>query len=95
MAQKQLIIEFKPKGDKALVKAIKNLDVVTNRLQKTTSIYEKELKSMGLTQKQVTLFLAKQNKTSILGIKNNRLLGNSFATLRSKLLLVSFGIGLV
>jgi len=95
MAQKQLIIEFKPKGDKALVKAIRNLDVVTNRLQKTTSIYEKELKSMGLTQKQVTMFLAKQNKTSLLGVKNNRLLGNSFATLRSKLLLVSFGLGLV
>ena len=95
MARKQLIIEFKPKGDKALVKAIRNLDIVTNRLQKTTSIYEKELKAMGLTQRQVTLFLNKQNKASILGIKNNRLLGNSFATLRSKLLLVSFGIGLV
>tara|TARA_R100000808_G_scaffold12368_1_gene30821 strand:+ start:269 stop:2392 length:2124 start_codon:yes stop_codon:yes gene_type:complete len=95
MAQKQLIIEFKPKGDKALVKAIRNLDVVTNRLQKTTSIYEKELKAMGLTQRQVTLFLNKQNKASLLGIKNNRLLSNSFATLRSKLLLVSFGIGLV
>ena len=95
MARKQLIIEFKPKGDKSLVKAIRLLDKVTNDLQRTTSIYEKELKSMGLTQKQVTMFLAKQNKTSILGIKNNRLLANSFATLRSKLLLVSFGIGLV
>ena len=34
-----------------------------------------------------------RNIPRILGIKNNRLLGNSFATLRSKLLLVSFGIG--
>lgn len=95
MARKQLIIEFKPKGDKALVKAIRNLDVVTNQLQRTTSIYEKELKAMGLTQKQVTMFLKKQNKQGILNVKNNRLLGNSFATLRSKLLLASFGIGLV
>ena len=50
---------------------------------------------MGLTSKQVTMFLAKQNRTSLLGVKNNRLLGNSFATLRSKMLLVSFGLGLV
>ena len=30
----------------------------------------------------------------MLGVKNNRLLGNSFATLRSKMLLASFGAGL-
>ena len=95
MAKKQLIVEFKPKGDKTLTRAIRTLDIVTNRLQKTTSIYEKELKNMGLTSKQVTMFLAKQNRTSLLGVKNNRLLGNSFATLRSKMLLVSFGLGLV
>ena len=35
--------------------------------------------------------MIKLNKTQLLGVRNNRLLANSFATLRSKLLLVSFG----
>ena len=88
MAQGRIEIKFKPTGDKALILAVKQLDVVTKRLQNTTSVYEKELKRLGNSQK-------KQDKRTLLGVKNNRLLGNSFATLRSKLLLVSFGIGLV
>ena len=35
------------------------------------------------------------NKEGILALRNNRLLGGSFATLRSKLLLAAFGFGLI
>ena len=49
MAQERIEIEFKPKGDKAVVQAVKQLDVATKRLEGTTSAYEKELKDLGLT----------------------------------------------
>ena len=95
MAQGKIQIKFEAKGDKALQLAIMNLDVATKRLTNQTSIYEKHLKNVGLTQKQANKFLAQSNRLSLLGVKNNRLLSNSLATLRSKLLIVSFGIGLV
>ena len=41
MAQGNITIEFKPKGDKQLIAAIKQLDVVTRRLRGTVSKYEK------------------------------------------------------
>ena len=66
MAQGNITIEFKSKGSKALTQAIKHLDVATNRLKGTTSVYEKELKQMGLTQKQVNKFL-------LLNTKNERI----------------------
>ena len=94
MAQGNITIKFKAKGEKALQVAILNLDVATKRLNNQTSIYDKNLKNLGFTQKQANKFLAQQNKLSIFGIKNNRLLANSFATIRSKLLLYSFGMGL-
>ena len=46
------------------------------------------LQALGITQAQV-------NKGTLLGVRNNRLLANSFATLRSQLLLVSFGAMLI
>ena len=94
MAKGNITIEFKAKGEKALQVAILNLDVATKRLNNQTSIYDKNLKNLGFTQKQANKFLAQQNKLSLFGIKNNRLLANSFATIRSKLLLYSFGMGL-
>jgi|LULU01.1.fsa_nt_gb frataxin-like iron-binding protein CyaY len=94
MTQERIEIQFKPKGDKQLIAAIKQLDVVTKRLQGTTSKYEKEVEETIRSQRKLNNQLKKSNKTSLLGVKNNRLLGNSFATLRSKLLLVSFAIGL-
>ena len=94
MTQEKIEIQFKPKGDKQLIAAIKQLDVVTKRLQGTTSKYEKEVEETIRSQRKLNNQLKKSNKTSLLGVKNNRLLGNSFATLRSKMLLFSFGIGL-
>ena len=95
MAQGNITIEFKAKGDKALQMAIVNLDVATKRLKNQTSMYDKHLTNLGFTQKQANKFLAQQNKLTLFGVKNNRLLNNSLATLRSKLLIVSFGLGLV
>ena len=83
MPQEKIIIKFSAKGDRALIGAIKQLDIATKRLQDKTSLYEKELKKLGLQQTKV-------NNGTVLGTRNNRLLANSFATLRSKLLLVSF-----
>lgn len=87
MAQERIEIEFKPKGDKAVVQAVKQLDVATKRLEGTTSAYEKELKDLGLTSQQVTAFLSKQTK-------NLRIQAGAFATIRSNLLLYSFAVGL-
>ena len=87
MAQGQIEIQFKPKGSTALITAVKNLDVATKRLQGQTSIYEKELKRMGLTQAQVNKFLKQ-------GTKNLRIQTGAFATLRSNLLLYSFAVGI-
>ena len=86
MAQK-LTIEFQATGDKALIAAIKQMDVVTKHLQGQTSRYEKELKKLGIQQGKV-------NNETVLGVKNQRLLGNTFATIRSKILLASFAMGL-
>ena len=87
MAQGKIEIQFQAKGDKTLVAAIKQLDMVTKRLKGTTSVYEKELKLLEKRQRNY-------NAQGMLGVKTNRLLGGSFATLRSKILLFSFGVGI-
>ena len=43
MAQGNITIEFKAKGNEALTRAIKQLDIATNKLKGTTSVYEKVL----------------------------------------------------
>ena len=87
MAQERIEITFKPKGDKAMILAIKQLDVVTRRLTGTTSVYEKELKELRLAQEKYTA-------AGIMGTKTLRIQSNAFATLRSKMLLASFGMGI-
>tara|TARA_B100000519_G_scaffold84528_1_gene73213 strand:- start:5981 stop:7945 length:1965 start_codon:yes stop_codon:yes gene_type:complete len=89
----KITIKFEAKGNKALQLAIMNLDVATKRLANQTSEYEKHLKGLGFTQRQANKLLSQQNKLTLFGVKNQRLLGNSFATVRSKLLLYSFAIG--
>ena len=87
MAQERIEIHFKPKGDKALIRAIKELDIATKRLAGKTSRYEKELKQLAIAQRANT-------KAGMLGVKNMRIQAGAFATLRSKLLLYSFAVGL-
>ena len=78
--ENQITVKFKAAGHKALKEAIDQLWASQERLEKGAKAYERATKKI----KQETL----------LGVKNNRLLENSFATLRSKMLLASFGAGL-
>jgi len=132
MAEEQILIKFKPSGDKELIDAIKKLSVETNKLtgskglggttvaakkfsnaaanltaklkvQNVTwkqlgisgEILKKAYKSNRIALEKLRIAMAGSNAQSLIGVRNNRLLANSFATLRSKLLLVSFGAMLV
>ena len=87
MAQERIEIHFKPKGDEALIRAIKILDVVTKELKNETSRYRKEIDRLGVSEE-------KRRKGGMFDTKNLRLQSGAFATLRSKLLLYSFAVGL-
>ena len=60
-----ITIKFRPKGDKELINAVKRLDAATKRLQGQTSVYDKELKRLNITEQ-------KHNKTIGLKTKNLR-----------------------
>ena len=68
-----IIVKFKPMGQKRLIDAIKLLEGAQRGHNKTTEEYNK--KSKG-------------------ALRNTRLLGGSFATMRSHLLLYNFAMGL-
>ena len=68
-----IIVKFKPMGQKRLIDAIKLLEKAQGKHNKTTDEYNK--KSKG-------------------ALRNTRLLGGSFATMRSHLLLYNFAMGL-
>lgn len=82
-----ITIKFKPDGDKELILAVKRLDAATKKLQGQTSVYEKELRRLNVTE---------QKHSTNLGFKTKqlRLQSGAFATLRSNLLLYSFALGL-
>ena len=88
MANK-ITVKFEAQGAKALKGAIDQLYLAQVRLEKSTKQYESALRRLNNTGKEYG------GKVAPLGIKNNRLLSNSFATLRSKLLLVAFGAALI
>ena len=56
--------------------------------KKAIDLVNARMRALGITQEQL-------NKGTLFGVRNNRLLANSFATLRSQLLLVSFGAMLI
>ena len=74
-------IKFQATGDKELARAFKTAAIANEKLERA---------NRKLTNQQ-----EKHNKVTLLGIKNNRLLSNTFATIRSKLLLMSFAFTLV
>ena len=74
-------IKFQATGDKELARAFKTAAIANEKLGKAVEKNEK--------------LQDKLNKTNLLGVKNNRLLSNTFATIRSKLLLMSFALTLV
>ena len=75
-----IIVKFKPQGHKALINAIKEL--------------EKAQKGVTATTKQATTATKSQTKANHGLLTSNRLLDNSFATMRSHLLLFNFAMGL-
>lgn len=94
MAQERIEILFEPKGDQTLITAIKQLDIVTKRLKGTVSKYEKEIEETEKAHRKLNRQMKRLNAETLFGVKNQRLLSNSFATIRSKLLLYSFAVGL-
>ena len=88
MANK-ILVQFESRGAKGLKSAIDQLAVAQTRLNQGN-------KKAELLQKKLNRELEKYGgKAAPLAIRNNRLLNNSFATLRSKLLLASFAIAIV
>ena len=87
MPQEKIIIKFQAKGDKALEHAIRQLHASQVLLEKGSKAYERRLKELNIQMK-------KYNGTSVTGIRNNRLLANTFATIRSKMLLFSFAMSM-
>ena len=81
--QNNITVHFKPSGDKAMQRAILGLAKAQAVLQGQTKKYTTSVKKLNVEQ-------VKLNSQFGLQVKNQRLLGGSFATLRSKMLLASF-----
>ena len=88
MAENQILVKFKPQGHQKLINAINKLSLSQTALEKGVKAYEKQLKRLNRQQ-------GKYNKTTAGGVRNNRIMGGSIATLRSAMLLYSFAIGAV
>ena len=79
-AQQTVTIKFQPKGDKELVNAIRALDRASKSLTNTQTTL------IGTSKR----YENQQRKTA----QSTRILGGTFAVIRSKLLLVNFAMGL-
>ena len=102
MANNKITVHFEAKNNKQLENAIKNLSKAQNSLNKTVVQSKPKMKELDITLNKIALGMQKtalQSKkvsTGLFDISNKgRLVENSFATIRSQLLLVSFGFGLV
>ena len=87
MANK-ITVQFEAKGSSALKSAIDQLHLAQVKLQKGTKAYERALNKLNATQ-------GKTKKGMLDITTQNRLTSNSFATLRSKMLLASFAFSIV
>ena len=101
-------VEFKATGHPELEKAINSLIQAQKNLRNGQVQYNRTLKKSNAAiaalekrNKALTKSIVSTNnafeinaKTGAVVAKNNRLLTNSFATVRSQLLLISFGIGI-
>ena len=84
----KITVKFEAQGASSLKSAIDQLHLAQTRLEKGTKAYERALSRLNKEQQN-------NNRITPLGVRNNRLLENSFATIRSKLLLASFAFSLV
>ena len=82
-----ITVKFKPEGDKDLVNAIKTLGRETRKLVQTQASLAREGKKVKNTQDKLT---DSQKKAAT----QTRILGGTFAVLRSKMLLFNFAMGL-
>ena len=80
MPEQSITIKFQAKGNKALTRAIRELDKATKELQNQT----KKLRKQGGVLD--TTFKRNQKSATVLG--------NTFSTLRSKMLLYSFAMSM-
>jgi hypothetical protein len=101
-------VEFQGNSN-ALVKAFNKLTKAQNRLRtgtvatdksteklaKQNKILSERLKQSTMRTQKMRLQMGKLNKTGVATVRSNRLLTNSFATMRSWILLASFGVGLL
>tara|TARA_R100000781_G_scaffold21495_2_gene16165 strand:+ start:3404 stop:5848 length:2445 start_codon:yes stop_codon:yes gene_type:complete len=84
----EILIKFKAEGNQAVVAAINQLHLAQTKLEKGQKAYEKALKKVKKEQDATG--------KGMLDLTNKgRLLQNSFATIRSKMLLVAFAATLV
>lgn len=90
----KIVIHFEPKGDKDLVNAIKSLNRATQSLlkaQKGLTTAGKKVEAQHIKTARGAGILDVNSKRLA---KNNKFLANSFATIRSKLLLFNFAMAL-
>tara|TARA_R110002020_G_scaffold290190_1_gene505663 strand:+ start:3905 stop:6331 length:2427 start_codon:yes stop_codon:yes gene_type:complete len=84
----EILIQFKAEGNQAVVAAVNQLHLAQTRLTKGQKEYELALKKINKEQ-------AATGKGMVDITNKGRLLQNSFATIRSKMLLAAFAAGLV
>ena len=70
-------------------------DKSTEKLAKQNKILSERLKQSTMRTQKMRLQMGKLNKTGVATVRSNRLLTNSFATMRSWILLASFGVTLL
>ena len=94
MPQEKITIKFKPEGDAKLIAAIKKLNVETKKLTDSTATVTAATKgSTVATTKSATASGMLDARNKRLAATNGKL-ANSFATLRSKLLLLTFAMSM-
>ena len=94
MAKSRVEIEFKAVKAGELKKAINSLDKATKSLLKSQSNLAKEGKKVRDVQEKLTRTTKRTEKGFFELNNSGRLLDNTFATIRSKMLLVSFALSL-
>lgn len=90
-----IIVQFKPKGDKQLIRAIKLLTNASDELNDELKFQQKQSRKTGnafVAFGQKIGFLSTKTRRNV---KANARLSLSLSTMRSKLLLASFGVNLL
>lgn len=94
MAENTVKINFKATGNVPLEKAIKSLDKATKSLIQSQVKLSSEGKKVSTVHKQTTGSTNKLTDAQKKQTQRTRILGGSFAVLRSKLLIYNFAMGL-